>query len=176
MSKMLWNPTNEELSYQFGGITFFFAPGQKRKVEDAAGKHLLHNLGIRGLTVLDYDCDENKLGIEAIERNRDFKKKMVIEYNQRNEQRKQTNFPYLYPTPEVKAYAIELGMGLLEPFTPRDAEREGIASMKAENDSLKESLANLTKQMAFLTEIVTNQNQGDLNPKIPIKQQGGKNG
>ena len=172
MSKMLWNPTNEELSYQFGGISFFFHPGEKRKIEDAAGKHLLHNLGVRGLTVLDYDCDEKKIEADAIERNRDFKKKMVIDFNQRNEQRKQTNFPYLYPTKEVKAYAIELGLGLLEPFTPRDAEREGIASMKAENESLKDTLANLTKQMAALTEMVTS--QGDM--KIPIKPQGGKNG
>lgn len=173
MSKMLWNPTNENLSYAFGGITFFFNPGEKRKVEDAAGKHLLHNLGIRGLTVLDYDCDEKKIGADAIERNRDFKKKMVVDYNQRNETRKQTNFPYLAPTKEVKAYAIELGMGLLEPFTPRDPEREGMASMQAEISALKRIIEGLSKNMAMGQENVKEYTPAkeDLNQKVP-KQRG----
>jgi hypothetical protein len=178
MSKVLWNPTNEELFYAFGGITFFFQPGEKRKVEDAAGKHLLHNLGIRGLTVLDYDCDEKKIGADAIARNLEFKRKTVVEFNQRNEQRKQTNFPYLVPTEQVAGYAKELGVKILEPYVPRDNEAgsSAMTTMKAENESLKTTLEDLTQKMAALTEMVMNQNQGEQNQKIPIKQQGGKNG
>lgn len=167
MSKILWNPTNEVLSYPFGGITYSLQPGERKKVEDGAGKHLLHNLGVRGLTVLEYGCDEEKIGKDAIERNLDFKRKQVIDYNQRNETRKQTNMAYLAPTKEVKAYAIELGMGLLEPFTPRDAEREGMARLADENKTLRDTLADLTKQMNTLAQAVMGQPKEDPNQKVP---------
>lgn len=173
MSKMIWNPTNEVLSYPFGGITFSFLPGEKREVEDGAGKHLLHNLGVRGLTVLDYGCDEDAIGRDAIERNRDFKRKQVIEYNQRNETRKQTNMAYLAPTKEVKAYAIELGMGLLEPFTPRDAEREGMAKLADENKALEKTLSDLTAKMNALAQAVMNQGKDKEDPNMKVPKQRG---
>jgi hypothetical protein len=156
MSKMLWNPTNEEMSYGFSGITYFFKPGERKKVDDACGKHLLHNLGIRGLTVLEYGCDEEAIKRDAIERNREFKKKMIIDFNQRNEIRKQTNFPYLYPSAQMKAYALELGIGLLEPFTVRDAEHEAYAKLQAENEMLKDRLAGMDHKMADLMAMVGN--------------------
>ena len=180
MSKMLWNPTNEVLSYPFGGITYSLQPGEKKKVEDGAGKHLLHNLGVRGLTVLEYDCNEEKIRKDAIERNRDFKRKQVIEYNQRNETRKQTNMAYLAPTKEVKDYAIELGMGLLEPFTPRDAEREGMARLADENKTLKDTLAELTNKLNSLARAVLNKQeaptanaQGKEEPEMKVPKQRG---
>ena len=168
MSKMLWNPTGDKLSYQFSGITYFFEPGERKKVEDPCGQHLLHNIGMRGLTVLEYGCDEEKLKKDAIERNKDFKRRMVIDYNQRNETRKQTNFAYLAPTTEIKKYAIELGVGLLEPFSPRDQEHEEMAAMKSENNILKGSLNDLTARLATLTELVMEQKT--------TARQGGKSG
>jgi len=170
MSKMLYNPTNEVLSFAYGGITFFFNPQERKKVEDAAGKHLLHNLGARGLTVLEYGCDEAKIEKDAVERNINFKRNMVVEFNQRNEQRKQTNFAYLAPTKEVKEYAIELGMGLLEPFSPRDREHEGMASMMSEINALKRIIEGLSKNMTPEAAGEA-QPQGDLNQKVP-KQRG----
>jgi len=171
MSKLLWNPTNETLSYQFSGITYFFEPGERKKVDDACGKHLLHNLGVRGLTVLEYGCDEKALERDSLERNTDFKKKMIIDFNQRNETRKQTNFAYLAPTKEIKAYALDLGVGLLEPFEVRDKEHAAYAEMKNENDSLRESISDLTKKMAVLMEMVTAKDQGASDQKA-AKQRG----
>ena len=154
MSIVIWNPTNEELKGQYSGRTFFFPSGAKIKVDDNAGNHLLHNLGDRGLTSLEYECDEKQVEADAIQRNKDFKTRQVIEFNQRNESRKQTNFPYLSPTKEVKAYAIELGMGLYEPFTPRDPEREGMAILRAENSQLKNTLDDVLKKMDVLAKMV----------------------
>ena len=157
MSKLLWNPTNEELSHQYSGITYFFAPGEKKKVNDNCGKHLLHNLDARGLTVLEFDdegkVDEAKVKADAIARNKAFKTRMVSEFNQRNETRKQVGLAYLSPTDKIKEYAVELGLGLLELFTVKDVEREAAAHdrneaarLKEENAMLKTNLSDLAAQ------------------------------
>lgn len=151
MSMMIWNPTNEKLTYQVGGKSYFFTPGERIKLEDSVAKHLLHNLGPRGLSVLEYGCDEKQIGDDGIERNREFKVKQITEYNQRNETRKQTNFPYLTPTKEIKAYAIELGIGLLEPYAPRDEEHEATASMRKEIDELKALIRGMSPQQQVST-------------------------
>lgn len=157
MSKLLWNPTNEKLEHAYSGITYFFAPGEKKRVEDNCGKHLLHNLDIRGLTVLELDedgkVDEEKVKVDALARNRAFKTRMVSEFNQRNESRKQQGMSYLTPTAKVQEYAVELGLGLLELFTVKDAEREAAARdrneaqrLKEENQMLKTNLDHLAAQ------------------------------
>lgn len=169
MSKMLWNPTNDELSYQFSGITYFFNPGARKKVDDACGKHLLHNLGVRGLTVLDYGCDEDALKKDALDRNREFKKKMVVDFNQRNENRKQQGMAYFPPTRDIKAYALELGLGLVEPYNVRDDERAAYASLKEENDLLKDRLG---KMEGMISKLVEAQSSGSPEPRGQVKQKG----
>lgn len=155
MSKMLFNPTNETLSHAFGGVTTFFAPGERKMIEDEArAKHLLHNLTARGLTILDYGCDEGARAQDGINRNLEFKKKQVVEFNQRNEQRKQTHFPYLAPTKEIKDYALELGIGLVEPYTLRDYEHAAYAKLRQENDSLRDRLAGMDKNMEDLKGMI----------------------
>lgn len=139
MSKMLWNPTNEDLNYQYSGITYFFAPGEKKKIENEnCAKHLLHNLDARGLTVLEFGDTEEDIGKAALARNKAFKQRMVSEFNQRNEIRKQTGLSFLPPTDQLQAYAIELGMGLLEHFTVKDAEREAAAKEREESERLRD--------------------------------------
>lgn len=178
MSKLLWNPTNEELNHQYSGITYFFAPGEKKKVNDNCGKHLLHNLDARGLTVLEFDdngkVDEEKVKADALARNKAFKARMVSEFNQRNETRKQVGLAYLAPTDKIKEYAIELGLGLLELFTVKDVEREAAARdrdeasrLREENDKLKTTLSDLSEQsraqgaqLAELMKMMTSQGGG----------------
>ena len=188
MSKLLWNPTNEDLkSPLFGESPIFSSPGKRRRSRTTAGKHLLHNLGVRGLTVLEFDgCDEvmRRKWKDALDRNKDFQDaKQVIEYNQRNETRKQTNMAYLAPTKEVKEYAIELGLGLLEPFTVKDVEREATARLADENKELREMLTKTmgrmneqSEQIAALTQLVAPPEFGGARPQMDSNQKVPKQG
>jgi len=127
---VLFNPTDEKITVQHAGISRTMEPRTQLEVEDACGKHVLNSHGPRGLSQLTYGCDEEKVRKDGIERNFEFKKKQVVEYNQRNESRKQSGLPYQPATREVKQYAIDLGLVLLEPFAVRDEEREAIADAK----------------------------------------------
>ncbi len=147
---MCWNPTNEKFDMQYAGISIGFEPGQREILAIKCANHLLNAFGQRGLTSLSYGADEEKIKKDAIQRNHDFKTKQVVEYNQRNEARKQMKLGYLPPTEKLKAYAIELGLKLLEPYQVRDEERASISEAKTENETLKKQLADQGKQLAEL--------------------------
>src|SRR5512137_965001 len=112
MSIKIWNPTNETMTMQFEGRTFIMKPDSFEKVTESCGKHLLTGFGPRGLTSLEHGDDEAKVRADALSRNRDFKLKQVIDYNRRNESRKQMNLPFLIPPDYIKDYAKELGIDL----------------------------------------------------------------
>src|SRR4030042_83017 len=126
----LWNPTNEKLDMQYAGISIGMEPGQKQSFHMKCAALLLNAFGQRGLTALAYGCDEAKVGKEAVQRNLDFKTKQVVEYNQRNESRQAMKLGYLPPSETIKAYARELNLKLLEPYSIRDEERAGIAQAR----------------------------------------------
>jgi len=89
----IWNPTTEDMSYQYGGLTYTISAGKRKKVDEPEGNHTLNALGSRGLTKLVFDDDgksvnEEQIGKDAIERNREFKVRQVVTYNERNERRK----------------------------------------------------------------------------------------
>ena len=144
---MLWNPTNETFDMQYAGISIAMEPGEKQIFAIKCATHLLNGYGQRGLTSLVYGADEEKVGADAKSRNLAFKKKQVVEYNQRNEHRKASGMGYLPPTEEVKKYALELGLKLLEPYTVRDEEREKISETANENAALKAEVAELKAMM-----------------------------
>lgn len=137
MATFLFNPTNENLTGQYGGRTITVeANGGRIKVDDSCGRHLLNFLGDRGLTFLEIDTDVAKAAKDAVARNRAFKKRMVAEYNQSQEQRKQVGMSFMPATKEIKAYAAELELVLSEPYSIR--EDAGIVQ------SLKDQVQTLT--------------------------------
>lgn len=146
---MLWNPTSEDFEgMQYAGISIGLKAGEKQIFAIKCATHLLNAFGQRGLTSLTYGSNEEVVGKAAIQRNRDFKEKQVVEYNQRNESRRAMQLGYLPPTETLKKYAIELGLKLLEPYTVRDEERAGIAQAKTENEELKKKLAAQETEMS----------------------------
>jgi len=161
---VLYNPTNEEFEMQFAGVSMSMKADTKMEVEDACGRHVLNSMGQRGLTQLSYGCDEEKIKREALKRNKSFKKKQIIEYNQKNENRKMMGMNYLPPTSKVTEYAIELGLKLLEPFSMKDEERSEISKTKDENASLRAEMDEMRKMMQTLLDNATN----------PPKNKGGR--
>lgn len=150
MSIMLFNPTNEKFEMQYAGLTVFMEPEEKKKVSDACGKHLLNSFGPRGLTSLEYGCDEEKIAKDAVARNFEFKKKQVMEYNQRNEARKQQKMSFLSPTETVKRYSLELGIELDELYTLKDEEKSEMRRLAIENVELKKQMTMLLKKVESL--------------------------
>lgn len=158
----LWNPTNEDLEgMQYAGISIGLKAGEKQIFAIKCAAHLLNAFGQRGLTSLVYGSDEGKVGKAAIQRNLDFKTKQVVDYNQRNENRKAMQLGYLPPTETLKKYALELGLKLLEPYTVRDEERAGITKATAENEELKKKLAaqegELSEMKEMMKQLLANQ-------------------
>ena len=135
MALVIWNPTNEKLETQYIGETVVLIPDQKLRVDDARGRHLLNVLGPRGLTSLEYGDDgdiEEKKKKDGRKRNMDFKRQQVTRYNQENQRREQAKAPIIEPPEQIKQYAKEIGVKLIEPYAYHDADTAEIASQKQE--------------------------------------------
>jgi hypothetical protein len=158
MSIVLFNPTNEDFEMMFGGKSLFLNHGEKMKVDDACGRHLLNGFTARGIAVLEFSEDSDyltKTTEDGIRRNLAFKKNMVMQHNHRNVVRKQQGMSYMEPTPAVRKYAAELGITLDEPYATRDKENERMAVLESENKSLKGSINDLMDQVKQLLALQT---------------------
>lgn len=135
MSKILHNPTNEELRTMYVGEDVIIPPDATVKVDDQRGRQVLNVLAPRGLVELEFGDDaDNYAGkrrkAEAgRERNKAFKRKQVMDFNAINDQRQQRRLPYLIPEPFLKEYARELGLELYEPYSSRNSEGQATAEL-----------------------------------------------
>lgn len=155
MSKIIFNPTNELLAGFHEGVEVKVPPGIKIKVPDARANHLLNSLGPRGLVALEWGDDEDVKAKEGAKRNKEFKQKQVSRYNYINEQRRTKGLEWLMPEPHLKAYAEELGIKLMQPWSIQIDDNAGqktaVEEVKKENKELKETLAAMQEQLEILT-------------------------
>lgn len=153
---VVWNPTNDDFDLQYAGFSFTIKAGEKRHLEINCANYALTAMGPRGLTSLVYgdEARESQIGADAIARNKAFKTRQVVLYNQQNENRKHMNLGYLPPAEHLKKYALELGLKLLEPYTVRDEERNAISQTKQVNEELSARLAAQDKEMAELKDML----------------------
>ena len=152
MGMVVLNPTNEDFDMQYAGISFTIKSGEKRTLSAAAANHILNAFTQRGLCYLAYGADEVKIAEQGRQRNDDFKRKQVNEFNIRNENRKNMNMGYLPPTNKIKEYASELAIQLMQPYAPRDNERIKMNSQDGEIASLRQTVADLTNLVKSLME------------------------
>ena len=160
----------------YSGRSFTLLRGQKEEVSEACANHLLNAFGQRGLTYLKYGDDEETVGKTARERNIEFKKRQVRDYNQTNEQRKLTRLGYLPATPKLKEYALELGIELIEPYSLKDEEKSAIAKSTIENEILKVKLETQEKEMAelrtMMKQIMENQKPPEPESGLRVRKDG----
>jgi hypothetical protein len=149
---VVWNPTVDDFDLQYAGFSFTIKAGEKRHLEINCANYALTAMGPRGLTSLVYgdEARESQIGADAISRNKEFKTRQIVLYNQQNENRKHMNLGYLPPADHLKKYALELGLKLLEPYSVRDEERNAISQTKAVNEDLSARLSAQDKEMAEL--------------------------
>lgn len=170
MAEVLFNPTNERFETQYIGevvvIPSYPEEGHILKVDSARARHVLNVLSPRGLCVLNYGDSEQKkeeIAKAGRERNKAFKRKMVIQFNQQNEANKQRTLPYLVPTEQLTSYADELGIALLQPYTVESDTQEKIGSLVQEINAKDEKIKiqdrqveDLQSQVSALSEQVKN--------------------
>jgi len=148
----LFNPTNEHLTKMVhGGIEYNLKPDEVKDFEDAVAKHLLTHFEQRGLCQLRYGTNKEEIAKQGKERNLQFKKAQVSNYNVVNEQRKMSGLGYLRASDIVRQYALELGIELLEPYTLKDQEKGEISRILGENEELKKQMALLLETMNKLS-------------------------
>jgi len=174
MSKVLFNPTGDELRHFYGGREYVVAPfkesGYKQKVEDATANFLMTKLGRRGLMTLEYGDEgepEEKKRLEGIRLNKEFKKRQVIMHNRLNEERQHKRLPFSMPTNEVAQYARDLAMELIAPYDTKDLERADAAKVKDERDEFAQLIQKQAEQIQKLMDIVNAQNAGK-----PVEMEG----
>lgn len=163
MAIVLYNPTNEVFEGLYIGNVTKIMPDQKVKVEDNRGRFLLNDLGPRGLVQLEYGDEgeaEKRKAESGRRRNKEFKRKQIIRYNQQNEARQNSKLPYLDPPQQIKEYAKELGIGLLEPYNFQDKTMEEMSTLKEEISSKDRLLAKKDRDLADMqSQIGTMQDQ-----------------
>ena len=123
MSTTLFNATNEDLEAQHIGVTTiikkFPEKGHMVLVDDAKARHLLNILAPRGLTTLDYGDEgdaKKKKAAEGRKRNKEFKIKQIVDFNQNQQQNEANKISYSHPTEALKQYSDELGLDLIKPY------------------------------------------------------------
>lgn len=155
----LWNPTKEDFDYTYGGLSYRLESGKKKRVTEAEGNHVLNALGSRGVTRLVFDdegksINEEQIAADAIDRNREFKERQIIQYNERNERRKSSGQPYDPPTKAVRQYAAELGIELLKGYDMAVAEKAQIAKLNTESEAKDKAMSDLSKQIEEQNKII----------------------
>lgn len=146
MSIMLLNPTNENFDeMMWGGRGFPLPSGEKMKVDDACGNHLLNAYGPKGLCSLEFGDQEETVAELGRKRNMSFKKRQISVHNQSNIARRQQGLPFRIPSPTIIKYAEELGVTLEEPYTPQS---KGDGRISA----LEDTVASLTRMVSAFIE------------------------
>jgi len=169
MAIVLFNPTDEELRAQYGGIDVVIAAlgeeGNLVRVEDQKARHILNILGPRGLTSLEFGDDsedgaiKNQKADDGRRRALDFKKKQVRTYNRDNEGRKMRHLEYVEPPELIKKWAKDLGELLIQPYELKSVDMEEISSLRSAN---KELMDQLKLQQTQFSEVMAMLNQKGL--------------
>jgi hypothetical protein len=165
---MLFNPTNEDFGdMMFGGRGYPLKAGEKIKVDDACGRHLINAYSVRGLCSLEYGDEEGAIAEAGIKRNLEFKKRLINQHNQSNISRRQQGLPYRPPTAQLRKYSEEMNIVLEEPYTPQkivgaDGDRMAL---------LEQTVANLSNMMTlFMSKMMVEETE----VAAPAKSGGGK--
>lgn len=168
MAIILFNPTHEVMKTQYIGEDVVIPPApdprHKMRVDDARGRHVLNVLGPKGLVTLEYGDEgqgELKKAEEGRQRNKDFWRKQVMDFNQLNDQRQAQRLPYIAPMPEVREASARLGIRLIEPYSTTDEATKVTQGMAEKLDAkerelieTKGALANLERKFSEMGEMM----------------------
>lgn len=153
MAVVVYNPTDEEMTATYIGLTDKILPEQKLKVDDARGRSYLNELGPRGLVQLEFGDEGEGVAKKADAGRRkcyEFRRKQILRYNQTNERQKQNGGAFQEPPDYIRRWSENLGLKLLEPFAFTDDAAVRMADVKQENLAKDRLLAQKDVEMGEL--------------------------
>lgn len=153
MAVVVYNPTDEEMTATYIGLTDKILPEQKLKVDDARGRSYLNELGPRGLVQLEFGDEGEGVAKKADAGRRkcyEFRRKQILRYNQTNERQKQNGGAFQEPPDYIRRWSESLGLKLLEPFAFTDDAAVRMADVKQENLAKDRLLAQKDVEMGEL--------------------------
>lgn len=163
MSKVLWNPTVEQLVGTYDGNDTIVQPnpeadkGKMIKVDDSRANHLLTYLKKRGLTSLEFGDDDAVMEAKrerALSRQESYEKGHVKRVNIENQKAKHEHRVYNDPPPEIDRFALRWGIVLNEPYNLKDVEKEGIAKAEKRATEAEARSRKLEVQLAEVSSAV----------------------
>jgi len=163
MAVVVYNPTDEEMTATYIGLTDKILPEQKLKVDDARGRSYLNELGPRGLVQLEFGDEGEGVAKKADAGRRkcyEFRRKQILRYNQTNERQKQNGGAFQEPPDYIRRWSENMGLKLLEPFAFTDDAAVRMADVKQENLAKDRLLAQKDVEMGELkSQMSTMQDQ-----------------
>jgi hypothetical protein len=93
---LLYNPTDSEMIWLYGGSPYRVPAGEKVEFPENIGGHILTHLSPRGLLELKHGDDEKEKKKQGLETERSFLRKQISDFRKMNEARTAAGFP---PTP-----------------------------------------------------------------------------
>ena len=162
MAMVILNPTDEDIKVKWGGLNYVLEPDSRNTFEDKDGKQILHNYENRGIVELNYG-DEGEIELKKIAAGRfkydEFWTKQIVNQNQINEERQQSQRPFIRPQPQLVHHAKRLGLKLLEPYKVEDKSNKELSLLMEQNKQLKKkseekdiALADMQTQISTLTD------------------------
>jgi len=148
------NYTPDPITYIHGGIPATIEPGKMVELEEKKANFVLNKFDKRGLVAMkfgDRPEDKQKAAMEQWKR---FWRRQIVNFNQDNERRKNTQREYVEPTEELLQHATTLGIELVGPWTIKQTDNVAVQAVLVENATLKAEMSSLKAQMQELIEAI----------------------
>ena len=158
------NFTPDSIEWWHVGVNGIIQPGEiVENMDEGRARHILNKFGNIGLIQLNFKDDIEEKKKAAMRQWRAFWERMIESHNQANEDAKEKGNRYTKPTPDLEEKARLFGLELLRPWRVERKENEEINTLKAENQSLKQSLNSMQDQMTKMFEMLS----ARMDPPVP---------
>lgn len=146
------NFTPDPIPWTHAGICGVVKPGEIVEMEANRGNFLLNKHDKRGLLTLKFGDNIEEKRAAAMEIWERFWRRQIINFNQDNERRKNTQKEYVEPSNEVLSHAQKLGIELVGPWTIRQTDDAAVAALRKEKNDLEVKVETLTRMVSDLTD------------------------
>ena len=150
------NFTPDPIEWWHVGVNGVIQPGEiVENMDEGRARHILNKFGNIGLIQLNFKDDIEEKKKAAMRQWRAFWERMIESHNQSNEDAKEKGNRYTKPTHDLEEKAKLFGLELLRPWRVERKDNEEIATLKSENQSLKQSLNSMQEQMTKMFEMLS---------------------
>lgn len=146
------NYTPDDITYIHGGIPATIKSGKLVELDEKKANFILNKFDKRGLVAMKFGDQPEVKQQQAMEQWKRFWHRQIVNFNQDNERRKNTQREYVEPTRELVEHATALGIELVGPWTLKQTDNAAVQAVLIENATLKAEMTSLKTQMQELID------------------------